>query len=135
MDRMLINEIFTHRVQVARAAKQTPEQVESVHWDHRYELDMLNEEEELLRSNSVLAKARKLDLPTPPRPFEDDDNEDWQGGQYFYKQTLSQTGRAKLREAIRHETKARHESWGRWLAWLTPLIAIGGIVATLLTRK
>jgi hypothetical protein len=68
------------------------------------------------------------------RPFEDDENEDWKGSQYF-GQILTQTGRGKLRETIRKELKERHEGRARWLAWVTPLIAIAGIVATLLTRR
>ena len=96
---------------------------------------MLYEEAESVRSDAVIAEARKLDIALPSRPFDDDDNEDWQGGQYYYKQTLNQAGRTKLREAIRKERKDRHEGRARWLAWLTPVIATAGIVATILTRK
>lgn len=135
MERKLINQIFRHKVQVAKAAGEGAERIESIRFDHWYELDMLSEEEELIRSNSVLALARSFDLPIPARPDVNDENEDWQSGQYYYRQTLSQVGRAKLRESIRKERKERHEGWTRWMPFVTALIAAGGIVATILTRR
>ena len=135
MKRKLIDEIFRHAIQEARAANESTGRVARVQRDHDFDLAMLYEEAESVRSDAVIAEARKLDIALPSRPFEDDDNEDWQGGQHYYKQTLSQAGRAKLREAIRKEKKDRHEGRARWLAWLTPVIATAGIVATILTRK
>lgn len=135
MERKLLGGIFRHELASARAANKSKSDIESIHRDQWYENDMLNEEEESIRSNAVIASARRLDLPIPTVPPDIDEDDDWQTGQYFYKATLSRTGRQRLREAIRLEKKARHEGWSRWLVWLTPLIAIGGIVATLLTRK
>lgn len=135
MERELINQIFRHKVQVAKAAGADAERLESIRFDHWYELDMLKEEEDLILGNSVLALARSFDLPIPARPEGDDENEDWQSGQYYYRQTLSQVGRAKLRESIRKEKKERHEGWTRWMPFVTALIAAGGIVATILTRR
>jgi hypothetical protein len=135
IERRLAEAIFRYELQEARNAQETSGRLASVQTNHRYEMEMLSEEEEDIRSQAVIAEARRLDIALPPRPFEDDDNEDWQGGQYFYSQTLSQAGRTKLREAIRKERKDRHEGKAWWLAWLTPIIAVGGIIATILTRK
>lgn len=135
MERKLLGGIFRYELASARAANKSKSDIESIHRDQWYENGMLNEEEESIRSNAVIASARRLDLPIPTVPPDIDEDDDWQTGQYFYKETLSRTGRQRLREAIRLEKKARHEGWSRWLVWLTPLIAIGGIVATLLTRK
>ena len=135
MERKLLQRIFSHQVAAARATNKSAGDIQSIHSHHRYEIDMLDEEEEGIRSNEVIANARRLDLPIPSMPPDIDQDDDWQYGQYFYKATLSRTGRQRLREAIRQEKKARHEGWSRWLVWATPLIAIGGIVATLLTRK
>jgi len=131
----LLHRIFRHEIAAARAANKSASDIQSIHSDQRYETEMLDEEEEGIRSNEVIASARRLDLPIPPMPSDIDEDDDWQPGQYFYKATLSRTGRQRLREAIRQEKKARHEGWSRWLVWLTPLIAIGDIVVTLLTRK
>lgn len=135
MERKLIAAIYRHKLHEARTARENSARVANVHAEHDYEMTMLYEEEEEIRSNAVLAAARKLDIAIPPPPFEDDDNDDWQGGRFLFKQTLSQAGREKLRGAIRKEKKERHEARAPWLAWLTPIIALGGIAVTLLTRK
>jgi stalled ribosome alternative rescue factor ArfA len=135
MERNLDNAVFRHKLEAARAGKESLDRIESIHRDHWYETDMRNEEEEHIRSNEIIAQARRLDLPVPIMPSDIDDDDDWQTGQYFYRATLSRTGRHRLREAIRKEKKERHEGWTRWLQWLTPVIAIGGIFATILTRK
>lgn len=110
--------------------------VQKLQNDEHEELRLLYEEEESLRSQKLIALARKLDVPVPSIYDEEMTlSPDWQRGSVGYRFALSDGGRNRLREEIRKEIKARHEERVRWLAWVTPALALLGIVVTFWTRR
>jgi hypothetical protein len=97
-----------------------------------HETGMLDEEDSYLRSSQVLAQARKFEIPVPG--IYDSDRQispDWEEGHFAYKFYLSDIGRAKLREEIRKELKARHDERIRWVVWIAPLTGIIGSITGL----
>lgn len=115
------------------------EKVESLEGQHRFEIDLHDEEEDTYVTKKLLAKARRLRVPIPHRYNEDKtESEHWYEGHYTGRWNLTTRGVAALREEIRREVKARHEARSQWVVWLSALTgvigALTGLVA-LLTHK
>ena len=116
------------------------ERVESLERDHRFEINLHDEEEDAYLTKTLLSKARKLRVPVPHRYNEDKtESEHWYEGNYTGRWYLTTRGFAALREEIRHEVKARHESRAQWVIWpstLTGVIgAATGLIALLLHKS
>lgn len=136
--RKLVAEAFDLDIQKLSKTKDK-DAIASSKRDRQVELQLLDEEDASVRSEVLIAEARRLEVPIPPiYDSQSIAQEEWEEGIYMYRWALSDLGRAKLREAIRSERRARHEDRIRWLAWATPFIgvigAITGLVAVL-TRK
>jgi len=136
--RTLLDRAYTKNILAARQLKDE-EKVESLERDHRFELDLHDEEEDAHLTRTLLGQARRLHVPVPHR-YNDDktESEHWYEGPYTGRWYLTSRGIAALREEIRREVKARHEGRAQWVVWLSALTgvigAITGLVA-LLTHK
>lgn len=136
--RTLLDRSYAKDILAARKSKDK-EKVESLERDHRFEIDLHDEEEDAHLTKALLGKARRLRVPIPHRYNEDKtESEHWYEGHYTGRWYLTSRGVAALREEIRRELKARHESRAQWVVWLSALTgvigAVTGLVA-LLTHK
>lgn len=136
--RSLIDRAYARDIAEARKEKDA-EKIRSLQEERRFEIDMHDEEEDSYLTRKFLRKARGLRVPIPHRFNEDrSESEFWYEGHYTGGWYLTTKGVAALREEIRKELKARHETRSHWLIWvsaLTGLIgALTGLVA-LLSQK
>jgi hypothetical protein len=133
--RTLLDRAYAKDILAARKLKDK-EKVESLERDHRFEIDLHDEEEDAHLTKALLGKARRLRVPVPHRYNEDKtESEHWYEGNYTGRWYLTSRGVAALREEIRRELKARHEGRTQWVVWLSALTgvigAITGLVALL----
>ncbi len=136
--RSLLDRAYARSIAIARKTNDK-EKLQSLERDHRFELEMHDEEEDANLTNSLLAKARRIHVPVPHRYNSDKtESEHWYEGHYTGRWSLTARGVAALRDEIRREAKARHEGRAQWVVWLSALTgvigAITGLVA-LLMRK
>jgi hypothetical protein len=136
--RTLLDHTYAKEISAARKLK-NKEKLESLERDHRFEIDLCDEEEDAHLTKTLLSQARRLHVPVPHRYNEDKTESDhWYEGHYTGRWHLTPRGVAALREEIRRELKARHEGRAQWVVWLSALTgvigAITGLVA-LLTHK
>lgn len=134
----LLDRAYAKDISAARKLKDS-DRVESLERDHRFEIDLHDEEEDAHLTNTLLARARRLRVPIPHRYNEDKtESKHWYEGHYTGRWYLTSHGISALREEIRRELKARHEVRAQWVIWLSALTgvigALTGLVA-LLTRK
>lgn len=132
----LLDRAFAKDIAAARAAKD-PEKVESLERDHQFEIQMHQEEIDLQLTRYLTRMARRLHVPLPRYKNDDGvDSADWYEGPISYYRMLTAEGVTKLRDEIRREMKARHESKALWIPWLSAITgAIGaatGLVALLI---
>ena len=137
-ERTRLDKAYARSIADARKAKDT-EKVESLERDHRFEIDLHDEEEDGYITRKLLSKARRLKVPIPHRYNEDkSESEHWYEGQHTGRWYLTTRGVAAIRDEIRKELKARHEARSQWVFWLTALTGVigslTGLVA-LLARK
>jgi hypothetical protein len=115
------------------------EKVQSLERDHRFEIDLHDEDEDAYITKKLLAKARRLRVPIPHRYNEDKtESEHWYEGNYAGRWYLTTRGVAALRDEIRRELKARHEARSHWIVWLSGLTGVIGALTglvVLLMRK
>jgi len=136
--RSLLDRAYGKDITAARKLKDNVT-VESLVCEHRFEIDLLDEEEDSHLTKNILAKARRLRVPVP-HSYNDDktESEHWYEGQYTCRWCLTTSGFSALREEIRREEKARHEACSHWVVWLSGFTgvigAVTGLVA-LLTHK
>ena len=136
--RALLDRAYAKDISAARKHKDN-EKVESLERDHRFEIDLHDEEEDAYLTKKLLSKARQLRVPVPHRYNEDKtESEHWHEGDYTGRWFLTTRGFSALREEIRREIKARHESRAHWVVWLSALTgvigAVTGLVALLLHK-
>ena len=136
--RTLLDRAYAKDISAARKLKDK-EKVESLERDHRFEIDLHDEEEDACLTKTLRVQARRLHVPVPHRYNEDKtESEHWYEGHYTGRWYLTSRGVAALREDIRREVKARHEGRAHWVVWLSALTgvigAVTGLVA-LLTHK
>jgi hypothetical protein len=133
--RRLVEAAYENDIQAAQA-NGDESGIEIIRHDAYYETSMLDDEVASIRSIQLVAAARKFQVMLPPMRDENGEvSQDWEEGKYGFRWTLSDVGRMKVREEIRKEKKAQHDDRVRWLAWITPVIGVAGIAATILTRK
>ena len=129
--RTLLDRAYGKDISAARKLKDK-DKVESLERDHRFEIDLHDEEEDSHLTKKLLAKARRLRVPVPHR-YNDDktESEHWYEGQYTGRWYLTTSGFSALREEIRREEKARHEARAHWVVWLSGLTGVIGAVTGL----
>lgn len=129
--RHLIDKAYIKDIAEAQRAK-VNEQVRSLQAEHRFEIDMHDEEEDAYFTKKLLNRARRLRVPIPHRYNEDQSvAEFWCEGHYTGRWYLTTKGVAALREEIRKELKARHETRSHWVVWLSALTGLIGAVTGL----
>ena len=137
-ERTRLDKSYAKLIASARKAKDK-DKVESLQRDHRFEIDLHDEEEDEFITRKLLSKARRLRVPIPHRHNEDKtESEYWYEGHYSGRWYLATKGVIAIRDEVRRELKARHEARSHWVFWLTALTGVigslTGLVA-LLTRK
>lgn len=129
--RTLLDRAYAKNILAARKLKDK-EKVKSLERDHRFEIDLHDEEEDAHLTKALLGKARRLRVPVPHRYNEDKtESEHWYEGHYTGRWHLTSRGVAALREEIRREFKARHEGRAQWVVWLSALTGVIGAVTGL----
>lgn len=115
-------------IATARKAKDL-NRVEELRRDYDNELSVHEEEQAIYLTRNLIGKARRLHVPTP-RWHNDDrtESEFWYTGHHMYEKCLTSEGVSKVREEIRREINARHESLSHWLKWIAPLTGIMGTI-------
>jgi len=97
------------------------------------ELDC-NDEPDVIRTERLVRRARKLGLPIPPKPHIDGDalakNKAWVLNQYSGNFTLSDEAGLELTRAVRREEKERLEHQMRWVTGV--VLPIIGLIGTLM---
>lgn len=136
--RLMTERAYEADTRIAKASGDK-DKLESIWHLRAHEVGMYDEEEAFIMSRHLLAAADRLDVMRPTLDAGDDSEmADWERGQFYGRWALTPLGRAKLRDDIRKERKARHDDRIYWLAWIAPLTgvigAITGLVA-ILTRK
>ena len=129
--RRLLDRAYAKDVTAARTAKDK-EKVASLESDHQFELQLDREEEDERLTRFFLRQARRLHVPTPSFEGEDGkESEYWYEGPLTYRRLLTTVGIAKLRDEIRKERKARHESRAIWVPWLSAITGLAGAITGL----
>ena len=137
--RTLLDRAYAKDIAEARKAKDSAK-VESLENDHRFAIDLHEEEEEAYFTKKLFQRARRLRVPIPHRYNDDKSESDhWYEGQYTGCWYLTTKGVAALREEIRRELKGRHEARSQWVVWLSALTgligAVTGLVALLMHKS
>ncbi len=124
--RTLLDSAYGKDIIAARKLKDQAK-VRSLELDHRFEIDLHDEEEDAYLTKSLLAKARQLRVPVPHR-YKDDktESEHWYEGCYTGQWYLTAVGVSALRDEIRRELIARHDLRSKWVVWLTGITGIIG---------
>ncbi len=129
--RTLLGRAYAKDIAQARKHKDR-EKVISLEHDHRFEIDLHDEDEDAFVTKKLLAKARRLRVSIPHRHNEDKtESEHWYEAYYTGRWYLTNRGIAALREEIRRELKARHESRSQWVVWLSALTGVVGAITGL----
>lgn len=134
--RSLLDKSYAKDIAAAKFAKDKVK-VESLEIDHQFEIQMNEEEADLELTRHLTRQARRLHVPLPRYKNDDgSESEHWYEGPLTYYRMLTTEGVAKLRDEIRREKKARHESKAVWIPWLSAITgAIGaatGLIALLI---
>ena len=134
----LVTRAYQKDIRAAQLAKDQG-RVESLKHDQRFELVMLQEEEDVLFTCRLLRQANRLRVPIPSRySSEGQLADDWEETQYLGALCLTDRGVSKLREEIRREVRWRHEQRAHWIAWLSAITgvvgAFTGLIAVLYHR-
>lgn len=128
----LVDREYAKDIALARKAKDN-EKVELLERDQRFEIELIEEEEDQLLSAQLIRKAKHLRVPIPRR-FNDDGapSPHWYEGNYLGGWYLTNDGISKLREEIRKELRARHDSRVLWVTWISALTGVIGALTGLL---
>lgn len=134
--RTLLERAYVKDITTAKA-KRDRERAESLESDHRFEIQIYEEEADLELTRYLIRQARRLHVPLPRYKNDDgSESEHWYEGSLTRCRTLTTEGVARLRDDIRREKKVRHESKAVWIPWLSAITgAIGaatGLVALLI---
>ncbi len=127
----------THAQKIAAARSQNDrEKIRELEENHQIEMDMIREEQDVHFTDQLVARAMRLRVPVPHIYNADSTESDqWYQERYCGRRSLTSRGISALRDEIRKEEKARHESRlraGAWIAALTGLIgALTGLVSAI----
>lgn len=130
--RSLLDRAYAKDIAAAKVAKDK-DKVVSLESDHQFEIQMHEEEADLELTRYLTRQARRLHVPLP-RYKNDDGSESghWHEGPLTYYRMLTTEGVAKLRDEIRREKKARHESKAVWIPWLSTITGVIGAATGLI---
>ena len=129
--RSLLDSAYGKDIATARKAG-NDEKVLSLMENHRFELRMDEEEEDEEVTKHLIKQAQRLRVPIPRIQNEDGSDSDfWYEGTLSFRRKLTTKGLGLLREDIRKELKARHESKAVWLPWLSALTGLVGSITGL----
>lgn len=130
--RTLIEDGYARDIAIARQAKNHGE-VLSLESTRRFELDLHHEEEDDYLTKQLLRKARQLRVPIPhARNADGSFSDQWYEGTQMGGRYLTDVGIRALREEIRKEQKARHESRAQLTVWLLAVTGIVGAITVLI---
>ena len=101
--------------------------------ERSFELDMQDEQEDAHLTGRLLRRARRLRVPIPHRRNEDGtESHEWYVGAQTGGWYLTTIGIRALREEIRQESKARHESRAQLVVWLSVVTGMIGALTGLI---
>ena len=132
----LVDRAYVAEIKALRKAGSTA-RAESVEENHRFELRLIEEDQDQLYTRQLLNQARRLRVPIP-RLYQEDGKHSsgWEEGSLLGRWHLTETGIAELREEIRKELRWRFERRAHWVAWLSAITgvlgAFTGLIAVLL---
>jgi hypothetical protein len=129
--RALLDRTYARDIAAARKQKDN-EKVKQLESDHRFEMELHEEDEDAYITKRLLAKARRLRVPIPRRQTSDgQESEHWYESNYTGRWHLTTLGIATLRSEIRSEIKAHHESRSYWVVWLSAITGVVGAITGL----
>ncbi|UNK49690.1 hypothetical protein MNR01_01220 [Lysobacter sp. S4-A87] len=133
--RSIIEKGFAKDITAAYKVKDY-EGVRGLEEQRNFELTLQREEEDAHYTQRLLRQARRLRVPIPRIHDEDGiDSDHWYVGSETGRYYLTEAGIGPLREEIRRELKARHESRAQLVVWVSAVTgaigAITGLVAVL----
>lgn len=130
--RSLIERGYGNDIAAARRSNNHAE-VMSLESGRRFELELQDEEEDAHLTKQLLRKARALRVPIPHSRNEDGTiSNQWYEGSQTGGWYLTVSGIKALREEIRCESKARHESRAQLVVWLSALTGVIGAITGLI---
>ena len=130
--RGLVDRAYRADIDRARLAKDN-EKIQSLENDRRFEIDLIEEEDDQLLSGQLIRQARRLRVPIPHRFKEDGTpSEHWYEGRYLGGWHLTNEGVARLRDELRKEHRARHDSRAQWVVWVSALTGVIGALTGLI---
>jgi hypothetical protein len=129
--RELLETIYARELELARKTKNW-EKARAIENEHRFEIDLNTEEQDLYITKQIVRRAKKMRLPIPSRYNSDKTESDhWYEGHHTRRWALTNRGVSAIREEIRREIKARHEVRVLWVTWLSALTGVIGAVTGL----
>lgn len=116
---------------------QDRDEKEKLYFERRCECGIVEEEIEERKTQRLIKKASKLDIPIPHRPYSsDDENEYWEFGYCMGRAYLNPVGITNIRNAIYATEKQRREAMWFWVTVSVSIIgAITGLSAVILTLR
>lgn len=106
--------------------------IHSLESERQFELGMCQEEEDCYLTRRLLRECRRLRVPIPrTRNAAGSLSEHWYEGSQTGGLHLTDSGISRLREDIRKEQRARHESRAQLTVWLSALTGILGAITGL----
>lgn len=129
--RTLLDRAFARELAAARKRKDNAK-VQQLESDHRFEMELHEEDEDAFVSKRLLHKARRLRVPIPRTHGSDGQESDhWYQSHYSGRWYLTNLGISALRTEIRNEIKARYESRSHWVVWLSAVTGVIGAITGL----
>jgi hypothetical protein len=134
-----VDRAYRRDIASARKDRKDRDAIESLEGMHREELALINEEQSVILSNELTARAHRLNVSVP-RVWDQFNQETpfWERGHRTGSYYLTELGIKAVRTEIRDEEKWRIERRSRWITWisvLTGLIgALTGLLAILLSK-
>lgn len=130
--RYLLEHAYARNISVARRQK-NKELIFEIESNQRFEIELHEEDEDAYITRRLISKARRLRVPIPHRRNSDGlESEHWYESYHTGRWHLTETGIATLRNDIRNEIKARHESKLHWVAWLSAITGVIGAITGLI---
>lgn len=124
--RSIIERAYASDIAAARLTMNHGE-VESLQSSRRHELDLQREEEDEYLTKQLLGQARTLRVPVPSaRSTDGGISEHWYEGSQTGGLYLTDVGIKALRDEVRRELSARHESRAQLVVWLSAITGVLG---------
>ena len=131
--RTLIDRSYRQDISSARLAR-NHQRAEKLEGQQRFELEMIQEEEDHLYTTRLLRNARRLRVPIPPLYGADSKlTGSWEESRNFGYYILTKHGIAQLREEIRKEIRWHNEQRAHWIAWAPAIVSVILALTTLVT--